>query len=100
MCMLNAFAFRATDPLDMKEAKDPVGEANDEHIVSVCSDADLVILAYGTHGTYLNRDRQVLSLLATAGVEVHCLKHTKDGLPSHPLYLKGNLQPLPFRRTA
>ena len=82
--MLNAFAYRATDPKDMKAQPDPVGPGNDDALVRVARDADRVVLAWGTHGTHLGRHDAVLSLLE--GVcEPVCLGVTKAGLPKHPL---------------
>jgi hypothetical protein len=37
----------------------------------------------------------VMNLLAHRPVE--CLKVTKDGHPSHPLYLKASLVPIPYK---
>jgi len=91
--MLNAFAFRATDPKDMKKADDPIGPENDNFIRFVCSSHNLVIACWGTHGEFMNRWKTVLDM---AG-ETKCLKITKSGQPSHPLYLKKTLKPIIWR---
>ena len=36
------------------------------------------------------------ALLRGAGYELHALKLCNDGTPSHPLYLKGTLRPIPY----
>lgn len=89
MEMLNLFAFRATDPRAMKAARHPVGSANDRHIVQVCRDADLVIAAWGAHGSYLARDEGVEKILPQ---RAWALGLTKDGAPRHPLYLPANAE--------
>jgi hypothetical protein len=87
--MLNAFAYRATDPKDMKAQADPVGVGNDDAIARVASRADLVVLAWGAHATHLGRHNAVLSLLDGLCDPV-CLGVTKAGLPKHPLYLRAD----------
>lgn len=93
LCMLNLFAFRATDPRDMQRAADPVGPENDEWIVRTIDDgAGVVVAAWGCGGSFLGRDRQVWALVPG----LHCLRVTKDGHPQHPLYLPKHLTPIPW----
>ena len=87
--MANLFAFRATDPREMKKAFSPVGPSNDHHLVRIAEDAGVVIAAWGQHGTHLNRDKAVRSLVPG----LHYLRLTKEGHPGHPLYLPGDLKP-------
>jgi hypothetical protein len=91
--MLNLFAFRATDPRDLKRAKDPIGPDNDKHLLAEVSQADQVIACWGGHGRFLGRDRQVSELLA---VSFECLLKNRTGTPHHPLYLKSRIKPKPF----
>jgi hypothetical protein len=91
-CMTNIFAFRATDPRDMKAQEDPVGPDNDKWLLSVYKDAGLVVAAWGTHGGFLERDKQVLKLLG----QIQCLGVNQDRSPKHPLYLKKNCEPKPY----
>jgi hypothetical protein len=91
--MLNLFAFRATDPRDLKRAMDPIGSDNDKHLVAEVSQADRVIACWGDHGRFLGRDRQVSELLA---VSFECLLKNRTGAPHHPLYLKSRIKPKPF----
>ncbi len=89
LIMANLFAYRATDPKDMKAASDPVGIDNNIFLDRVARDAGLVIAAWGVHGTHLGRDQEVRKLLP----RLHHLGLTKDGHPKHPLYLKGDTVP-------
>jgi len=93
LCMTNIFAFRATDPKDMKSAGDPVGPDNNLWLRRIADYADIVIAAWGTHGNYCGRDNAVLAILDS----VSCLGVTKAGHPKHPLYLPKGLQPIPFQ---
>lgn len=93
LCMTNAFAYRATDPAVMKQQADPVGPDNDYWLIKVANDAEIVIAAWGVHGAYLQRDRQVRQLIEADNL-LHCLGTTKDGHPKHPLYLRADKRPV------
>ena len=84
----NLFALRATDPTELYRADDPVGEpANDDALMAMHEAATLTVLAWGVHGGYRDRDRQVLDLLGRMSWRsVYCLGATKNGSPRHPLY--------------
>lgn len=91
--MLNLFAFRATDPLDMKAAFDPRGPENDRYIEMVTGNVATVVACWGAHGGWLGRDTEVRTMLKDEGVKLHYLKLTKHGYPNHPLYLPKTLTP-------
>jgi hypothetical protein len=99
LCMTNLFAFRATEPKVMKAEPSPISEPssfglikNDLALLSNATHASIVIAAWGKDGKHLRRDKDVIRLLPP----LHCLKLNKDGTPAHPLYLLGNLHPIPF----
>jgi hypothetical protein len=89
--MLNLYAFRATDPVVMFAADDPVGPENDCTIAKVVGGSDMVICAWGVHGT----GKRVEDVLRFTGAP-HALGLTKDGAPRHPLYVKADTVPVPF----
>lgn len=91
--VVNLFAYRATDPMALSLQEDPVGTGNDLAILSAAQAADVTIAAWGVHGRLGDRSETVLRMLADARVEFHYLRLTKDGHPSHPLYLPGHLRP-------
>lgn len=93
VCMANLFAYRATEPSDMKAAKDPIGCKNNEWLKKLANDAGLVVAAWGNDGSYLGRSEQVKELLSN----IHCLKINKSGEPAHPLYQKADMKPVPMR---
>lgn len=88
----NLFAYRATDPKDMKAAADPIGPANDVALARLASQAGVIIAAWGAHGSYMGRAQAVLKLLPP----IQALHITRDGAPGHPLYLKGDAMPFEF----
>lgn len=93
--MLNLFAFRATDPKDMKASFDPVGPENGRYLILWCASAQLRVAAWGAHGEFKNRGADVRSLLWD--MDLHHLGLTKAGHPKHPLYLRADLNPISYR---
>ena len=89
----NIFAWRATDPEQMKAARDPVGRGNDRAILRAARESALVVCAWGNHGAYLGRSLAVRKLLEKEGVAPRVLRMNGSGEPAHPLYLPGNLNP-------
>lgn len=92
--VVNLFAFRATDPKDMKAAQDPVGPENDTVIRQALLEADTVICAWGNHGVYQGRSQAVLQLIRSEGHVPYSIgpRNGKGkGEPPHPLYRKGDL---------
>lgn len=90
--MLNLFAFRTKSPYDIMESTNPIGLENDEYIEKYIKLSDKVICAWGNHGKFNNRSKEVLS-----GIEnKYYLKINKSGEPAHPLYLKNSLIPIRY----
>lgn len=88
MVMLNAFAFRATDPKVMKAARRPIGEYNDYWITHWVHNAHIVVPCWGVHGEHMSRQTHLRWLLGVyARPRVRVLGLTKGGCPKHPLYL-------------
>jgi hypothetical protein len=94
--VLNIFAYRATDPRDMRAALDPVGPDNDAAITQSLPWADQIICAWGTHGAHLGRGAQVKALLRRYDAPLYHLGLSKDGHPKHPLYIAYHVQPMPW----
>lgn len=86
--VVNLFAFRATDPEELKRAGDPVGQKNDERIEAALLRCDIAICAWGAHPMADRRGRDVRSMIRTHRPAVFCLGKTKAGAPKHPLYIK------------
>jgi hypothetical protein len=89
----NVFALRSTDPKGLYRHPDPVGDGNDDAIVAAAQSADLVVAAWGVHAALGGRGDGVRALLDDAGVELRCLRLTKDGHPGHPLYVPSDRVP-------
>lgn len=96
LCMLNLFAFRATDPKVMKAAETPIGELNNAFIYARCKTAKIVLAAWGTHGIFQNRASSVMEILAREDTKISCLGRTAEGYPRHPLYVRADKPFEPF----
>jgi hypothetical protein len=93
----NIFAWRATDPAEMKAAQDPVGRGNNAAIVRAAKASAIVVCAWGNHGAFLGRSIEVLKKLKANGTALYALRVNAGGEPAHPLYLPGKLSPVAWR---
>ena len=90
----NIFAWRDTDPRNMRAADEPIGKANDTAINESALWADQVICAWGTHGEHLDRGPSVEAQLRALPIEIFSLGLTKARHPKHPLYISYDVQPV------
>jgi hypothetical protein len=97
MCVCNLFAFRATLPADMKAAADPIGDDCDYWTLRCAEHCEMVVAGFGNDGSHLNRARAVRLLFESIGKQLHYLKLNDDGSASHPLYLRADLTPKPWK---
>ena len=89
----NLFAWRATDPRNLKATPDPVGPENDAHLLRGTRWADRVFAAWGVHGSHRDRASEVLAELHGRGTALYHLGLTRDGHPRHPLYVAYSTKP-------
>jgi hypothetical protein len=89
--VVNLFAFRATDPRDLKAAYnwnyEVVGPSNDDYVREIPPE-ETVVAAWGS--TFKNdtfRQRRVRETVALLSRKLYCLKKTPEGNPWHPLYV-------------
>ena len=59
-------------------------------------EADMVLAAWGVHGTHRARDKEALALMAPAQDRLYALGLTRHGLPRHPLYVSYAQKPQHF----
>lgn len=120
LLVLNAFALRSTEPEALYGHGAPVGVDNDYAIMEALTALQpaQVVAGWGPHAAKIDdtgAKRPRLGARLTVGRAAHiawvsratqmrhllgdrlmALKVTKDGHPGHPLYLKGDLRPLPW----
>lgn len=98
--MTNIFAYRATDPKEMKKYYENLGPkelttdlaSNAVHLIKLSRKAGVIVAAWGTHGAFMNRGDRVSKLIPG----MKCLKITKGGFPQHPLYLAKDSELIDF----
>lgn len=95
LTVLNLYAYRTSDPKDLKTVFDPIGPENDHWISAVGAASSRIVAAWGANAEQ-SRINNVLRLLP-AGQPIYALDLTKDGHPKHPLYLSGDLKPSRWR---
>ena len=96
LVVLNAFAYRATDPKAMMSAEDPIGPENDSYLGLWFSRADTLIFAWGVHCAHLQRNLAVLEIAKALEVQPYCFAITAGGAPGHPLYLASPFRTKPW----
>lgn len=93
----NVCAYRATDRLRLLEVSDPVGPSNHQHVVAMARSSGIIVVAHGLLPGDLQRHADATCrILLDNGHKPHVLRLTKDGAPSHPLYIPDATVPQPW----
>jgi hypothetical protein len=96
--VVNLFALRATDPNTLRRRPDPIGPDNDAAIARSVeltrAGGARVLAAWGSHVMSVHRARHVRDLV---GDPLLCLGTTRGNHPRHPLYVRGDTEPVPWR---
>jgi hypothetical protein len=87
----NLYAFRSTDPDALRHTDDPVGPDNIQHVQNLIGLTERVIYAWG------NKKKEPEWLRDLVDTP-YCIDISTKGIPKHPLYLKGELQPKLYLR--
>jgi hypothetical protein len=92
----NLFGLQAADPKKLAMVADPVGPDNDAHLAAMCTDNDLIVLAWGAHACP-DRARAVAHMLWRLGEDcggsLAVLGWTERGQPRHPQYVPKDVTP-------
>ena len=102
--VFNLFAFRATNPKDLRAQGYLVGEDNDKIIINRLQELGMdddgyVVCAWGANARNLSRPPYLTSLLSLAGIRLRALRLLADGTPEHPLMLPYSCKPVPIRQS-
>ena len=92
LVIVNLFAFRHTDPKQLRTASDPVGAANDDVLREMTGAGARTVVAWGSHGSLRDRSATVGPLLSAPT----CLGVTASGAPRHPLYVASDAPLVPW----
>ncbi len=106
LLVANIFALVAKSPLNLRKSRDPIGDLNDNVLLSIFdrwskeSALDLW-LGWGEGGTFLKRNEETMSMLKPAVLKreklfpnakgILALGTTLGGNPLHPLYVGANV---------
>lgn len=93
--VVNLFAWRATSPLDLQQAAEPVGLENAQHLARAVATAERAVAAWGNGGRWLGAAEQALERFVMHP-QPWCLALTKLGEPRHPLYAASDTVGEPF----
>lgn len=82
----NLFALRSSKPDVLYTHNDPIGPDNNYWIDNIAKKSEIIVAAWGNHGSYLNRNVEVIESLKLSGItNLYCLGLNKTGAPKHPL---------------
>ena len=95
LAVANLYALRSTDPAALWSHPDPVGPDNDDCLWTFAREYGDVVCAWGSNARP-ERAACVVSIMRDAGARLWCLGTTKNGSPRHPLYVRGDAEPVPF----
>lgn len=102
LCVVNLYAFRATDPKVMRRALRAdrllaIGPHNDEVIAAELARADVVVCGWGANAD-AERVAEFVTIAARVGAlgKLHALRVLASGAPEHPLYIPHHLPPIPW----
>jgi hypothetical protein len=96
LAVVNLFGYCTAQPAVLKTVADPVGPDNDDYLLSIVREADRVVLAWGNGGSWVGRDRTILTLLRPYQAKLSYLQINRSGQPRHPLYINRSLSLQPF----
>lgn len=99
--VVNLFAWRSTDPRLLPPGREAIGDDCDHYIRTSMELSSMVVCAWGTASAAppevrdLLRERScaISDLAKLSGRTLEAISVTKDGVPGHPLYLRGDSQP-------
>jgi hypothetical protein len=97
----NLFAYRSTYPEALVTVENPVGEHNMEYIGKAMGVADKIVAAWGNNvlpNFHMHTVYSVVEKAREMGKDIYCLGTNDNGQPVHPLYQKGDITPIVWRK--
>jgi len=92
MEIVNLFAFRSPSPDDLYKQDDPIGPTNNRWISSAIKRNHMTLACWGNNGAFLDRAGYILSRYPG----LKALKLNASMQPTHPLYMKADMMPIPI----
>lgn len=88
LSVVNLFAYRTPSPAVLKSSENPEGAGNRAALRKSLRNADCIIAAWGSHGTYQNQATKLAQIWAEYPLQ--CFGQTKNSQPVHPLYQRAD----------
>ena len=87
--VVNLYGYMAAKPAGLFACGEPVGDGNYFAIAEALSQADVVVVAWGNHGSlHSGRIEAFIDMIELSGNRAKCFGLTGEGQPKHPLYLR------------
>jgi hypothetical protein len=96
--MANLYGLRSPKPRALRLADDPVGPETDRWLRHMRDRSELVVACWGADP--MATPERTAAVHAIVGDELQAIRITKSRRPEHPLYLPGDLRPVPYRQEA
>lgn len=93
---VNLFAWRSTEPKNLRLASDPIGPDNNYWLLRAIGNADLVMCGWGSAPIAAKRAADIFDTFGRL-FPLNCLGVTQSGMPLHPLYQPKSARPVPWR---
>lgn len=92
--IINLYAFRATDYLDLKNVTDPIGTENSRELARWQGRLKTIVFMWGNNKKdFMVQRNNVIEMYPNA----LCFGHNDDGSPKHPLFLSGESKLIRYR---
>lgn len=90
LTVVNLFALRATNPVELRQSPDPYGPLNSSYLHDEVTKhkGSPIVCAWGSNMWAKPAASTFVNTFSSA--DLFCLGKTKDGSPRHPLYLPKN----------
>lgn len=102
--VVNLFAYRATDPAELRRAGFPPGPLNLDYLLTVTGEATKagapIVCAWGAHARRNAFAAELVAGMQKVGADLRALRILDDGTPAHPLTLPYSCELVPFPKAA
>jgi hypothetical protein len=97
LVVVNANAWRATDPDELLTAADPIGPENDRYVLGAVEAAKVFVVAWGAMAKPIRlKTWRIRRMIFSTRSDLLCLGKTTGGDPRHPLYIRADQPLIPF----
>lgn len=97
--VVNLFAFRATNPAELRNTDAPIDVENIRALLVESTVHDRVVFAWGGGLKHAKGNLWIAEYAASLFREARCFGINGDGTPKHPLYLKYDTKLVPYAQT-